>query len=180
MDRREFFKKAFAAGIVATVPYSIFTDHGSAVAQIEEEVHMRQLDFGDYKAILVHRETVIAKSHVVNIHMERDLIDVTSRGSEYPEFIPGKLSFDFTMQNVLEDTDVRTLRIVLERAELLTIYLQDVMGRKFEAGCYMVALEVTSGGEIYPEYRKDPITCGIRLQGSGALIQQDYGQEIEE
>jgi|GEM_PF-3115191 len=165
MDRREFFKKAFAAGIVATIPYSIFTDVGTAVAQIEEEVQMRQLNFGDYKAILVHGGTVIAKSHVVNIHMERDLIDVSFALGGWKEVIPGAMSFDFTMQNVLEDTDMKTLRVVLERADLLTIYLQDRMGRKYEADCYMVCLVVSSNTE-------EPITCNIRLRGSGALIQQ--------
>jgi hypothetical protein len=161
MDRREFFRKAFAAGIVATVPYSIYSEVGE---ELHKEVLLREIDFGDYDAVLVHNGAVIAKSHRTDLHMEREVIDVSTTGG-YREFIPGKLSFDIIMRNVLENTKIETLRRVLNSAEILTIYMKAKDGAKYYGDCYMEAL-------ITGASTNTPLTCDIRLRGSGALIME--------
>ena len=136
----------------------------------------REIDFGDYDAVLIHNGAVIAKSHKTDLHMERDMIDVTSMDSHYhtthyKEYIPGKLSFDMVMHNVLEDTKIETLRKVLQSADILTIYMKAKDGTKYYADCYMEALEVGSGGTLYPEATEE-LYCNIRLRGSGALTME--------
>lgn len=161
MDRREFFRKAFAAGIVATVPYSIYSEVDE---ELHEQVLPREIDFGDYDAVLIHNGAVIAKSHKTDLHMERDMIDVSTVGG-FKEFIPGLMSFDMVMHNVLEDTKIETLQRVLEKADILTIYMKAKDGTKYYADCLMEAL-------ITGISTNTPITCDIRLRGSGALTME--------
>ncbi|HUW67523.1 MAG TPA: hypothetical protein VMW20_05685, partial [Candidatus Nanoarchaeia archaeon] len=53
MGRRGFFKKAFALGAVALVPHSIFTEVENDPSFVQEKVTVKELNFGDYRAVLV-------------------------------------------------------------------------------------------------------------------------------
>jgi len=163
MDRREFFQKAFAAGIVATVPYSIFEETS---AQIEERVVLREIDFGDYRAVLTNGETVIAISHRIDLHMERPAIDVTTSADSWREFIPGPMSFNITMYCVTEGTQYDTLLTVLQECNQLTIYIQDREGNKYTSDCYLIEMEAIVN-------KHEPLGFEIGLRGSGALIMEE-------
>ena len=165
MDRRGFFKKAFALGAVALVPHSIFTEVENDPSFVQEKVTVKELNFGDYRAVLVRDGAVIAKSHLVNVSMERAMIKLPPNNSDgYTEYIPGLMSFDIEMNNVSSDTKKDLLLDVLKESEKLEVYIRPAFDdQRYYAECYLVEVGATINVN-------EVILYDIRLQGSGALI----------
>jgi len=147
MNRREFFKNAFALGSIAIVPYSIFKGIDNQKEEWKEITHDVELNFGDYKAILVRGDKVVAMSHNAEFKIKREVIDVTKSDSPIDkdgytvrEFIQGSLSYDIKMLQVECLSNPKILRNVLESGEKLTIYIKDKHGDKYAGECLMIAL----------------------------------------
>lgn len=167
LGRREFFKKAFATAAVAVVPYSIFSEVEGDPTFWQEKSTVKKIDFGDYRAILVRDGAVIAKSHLVNVHMDREIHRINSVGYEWVEYIPGLWSFDIEMDNVSSDTEPAILRRAMNTSDKLEVYIRPAFDdQRFHAECYMEAMVVTSQMD-------EIISFNIRLKGSGALIIED-------
>jgi hypothetical protein len=164
MDRREFFRRSFAAGIVAAVPYSIFSldKWGKTVENVVE----KKFDFSQFQSFLIRNGSmVIAKSNHTTVTAKRELIGIYTEPYGWREYIPGPWNFNVSMGRVYEIAHLSNIREVLYSSEELIVFFKAMNGDLYEGNCQVTNLEYVSGSNL-EQY------LNIDLIGIGTLIRK--------